>query len=246
MAIIHTLLGKLRGKLANQSFYVNRAGKNILRACPGKRRPGTKEQQRWEAEFTALREAGIWLEEALLLGFPEGRRQPAGERGFLRANAKRAAEVAAVDPARRFVRKAGVPRYFKAVLDYTRLLVADGTLATPEVRVEAEAAREGVKAGEKAYVVRFAHRGRLRERYECFLDDRVYGVIFVDAEVHCQVVELGRRGETWEREVRTRGMKAGQRAYAYVFATTAEGRGASPSVCTELSAEDFAADEEQG
>ena len=181
-----------------------------------------------------------------MLGFPEGRGLPAGERGFLKANAKRAAEVVPIDPTRKFTRKKGTPKYFKAVLDYTRLLVADGTLVTPEVRVETAAVTEGEKAGEQAYVVRFSHHGRLRERYECFLDDRVYGVLFVDTPESCLVIELGRRGETWEREARTPDFPAGRRVYAYVFAVTAEGRGASPSVCTALSAEDFAADEQQG
>lgn len=146
MAILHSILGKLTGKVADSSFYEDRAGQNILRSLPGERRPGTEAQQRWEAEFAALLDAAWLLGEAVYVGFPAGRKYPALEKGFLRANAKRAAEVEPIDPDRPFVRKKGVPRYFKARVDYARVLVADGTLVTPEVEVTE--VRAGAEAGE--------------------------------------------------------------------------------------------------
>lgn len=94
MAILHSILGKLTGKVADSSFYEDRAGQNILRSLPGERRPGTEAQQRWEAEFAALLDAAWLLGEAVYVGFPAGRKYPALEKGFLRANAKRAAEGA--------------------------------------------------------------------------------------------------------------------------------------------------------
>lgn len=147
MAILHSILGKLTGKVADSSFYEDRAGQNILRSLPGERRPGTEAQQRWEAEFAALMNAAWLLGEAVYVGFPAGRKYPALEKGFLRANAKRAAEVEPIDPERPFVRKKGTPKYFKARVDYARVLVADGTLVTPEVEVtevRAEMREEGL------------------------------------------------------------------------------------------------------
>lgn len=287
MAILHSILGKLTGKVADSSFYEDRAGQNILRSLPGERRPGTEAQQRWEAEFAALLDAAWLLGEAVYVGFPAGRKYPALEKGFLRANAKRAAEVEPIDPERPFVRKKGVPRYFKARVDYARVLVADGTLVTPEVEVtevraedgqaaegreegkvamaegweEGQAKEAGVvgmegqkgKAGRekrervvRERVVRFGHRGTVRERWECFRGDRVYGAVAMPEEDYCRVHLLGVRGETWEREVRTEAMPEGTPLYVYVFAVTEDGRGVSPSVCRAFLAEDAAADEEEG
>lgn len=282
MAILHSILGKLTGKVADSSFYEDRAGQNILRSLPGERRPGTEAQQRWEAEFAALLDAAWLLGEAVYVGFPAGRKYPALEKGFLRANAKRAAEVEPIDPERPFVRKKGTPKYFKARVDYARVLVADGTLVTPEVEVtevraedgqakerweegkvamaegweEGQAKEAGVvgmegqkgKAGreKRERVVRFGHRGTVRERWECFRGDRVYGAVAMPEEDYCRVHLLGVRGETWEREVRTEAMPEGTPLYVYVFAVTEDGRGVSPSVCRAFLAEDAAADEEEG
>lgn len=362
MAILHSILGKLTGKVADSSFYEDRAGQNILRSLPGERRPGTEAQQRWEAEFAALLDAAWLLGEAVYVGFPAGRKYPALEKGFLRANAKRAAEVEPIDPERPFVRKKGTPRYFKARVDYTRVLVADGTLVTPEVEVTevragdeagehvgvrstgqakegreegkatmaegweegqakeagmvgmeearaaegqeegqaaergdegwmamaerkgeewrtegeggtaemreegltamAEGRKEGGEAGMEGRkgkagrekrervvrerVVRFGHRGTVRERWECFRGDRVYGAVAMPEEDYCRVHLLGVRGETWEREVRTEAMPEGTPLYVYVFAVTEDGRGVSPSACRAFLAEDAAADEEEG
>lgn len=313
MAILHSILGKLTGKVADSSFYEDRAGQNILRSLPGERRPGTEAQQRWEAEFAALLDAAWLLGEAVYVGFPAGRKYPALEKGFLRANAKRAAEVEPIDPERPFVRKKGTPKYFKARVDYARVLVADGTLVTPEVEVTevraedgqakerreegqaaergdegwmamaerkgeewrtegegrtaemreegltamAEGRKEGGEAGmegrkgkagreKRERVVRFGHRGTVRERWECFRGDRVYGAVAMPEEDYCRVHLLGVRGETWEREVRTEAMPEGTPLYVYVFAVTEDGRGVSPSVCRAFLAEDAAADEEEG
>ncbi len=271
MAILHSILGKLTGKVADSSFYEDRAGQNILRSLPGERRPGTEAQQRWEAEFAALLDAAWLLGEAVYVGFPAGRKYPALEKGFLRANAKRAAEVEPIDPERPFVRKKGVPRYFKARVDYARVLVADGTLVTPEVEVTevraemreegltamAEGRKEGGETGmegrkgkagreKRERVVRFGHRGTVRERWECFRGDRVYGAVAMPEEDYCRVHLLGVRGETWEREVRTEAMPEGTPLYVYVFAVTEDGRGVSPSACRAFLAEDAAADEEEG
>ncbi len=285
MAILHSILGKLTGKVADSSFYEDRAGQNILRSLPGERRPGTEAQQRWEAEFAALLDAAWLLGEAVYVGFPAGRKYPALEKGFLRANAKRAAEVEPIDPERPFVRKKGTPKYFKARVDYARVLVADGTLVTPEVEVTevraedgqakeagvvgmeevreegltamAEGRKEGGEAGmegrkgkaggeKRERVVRFGHRGTVRERWECFRGDRVYGTVAMPEEDYCRVHLLGVRGETWEREVRTEAMPEGTPLYVYVFAVTEDGRGVSPSVCRAFLAEDAAADEEEG
>lgn len=329
MAILHSILGKLTGKVADSSFYEDRAGQNILRSLPGERRPGTEAQQRWEAEFAALLDAAWLLGEAVYVGFPAGRKYPALEKGFLRANAKRAAEVEPIDPERPFVRKKGTPKYFKARVDYARVLVADGTLVTPEVEVTevraedgqakerreegkvamaegweegqaaergdegwmamaerkgeewrtegegrtaemreegltamAEGRKEGGEAGMEGRkgkagrekrervvrerVVRFGHRGTVRERWECFRGDRVYGAVAMPEEDYCRVHLLGVRGETWEREVRTVAMPEGTPLYVYVFAVTEDGRGVSPSACRAFLAEDAAADEEEG
>lgn len=309
MAILHSILGKLTGKVADSSFYEDRAGQNILRSLPGERRPGTEAQQRWEAEFAALLDAAWLLGEAVYVGFPAGRKYPALEKGFLRANAKRAAEVEPIDPERPFVRKKGTPKYFKARVDYARVLVADGTLVTPEVEVTevragdgqakergdegwmamaerkgeewrtegeggtaemreegltamAEGRKEGGEAGMEGRkgkagrekrervvrerVVRFGHRGTVRERWECFRGDRVYGAVAMPEEDYCRVHLLGVRGETWEREVRTEAMPEGTPLYVYVFAVTEDGRGVSPSACRAFLAEDAAADEEEG
>lgn len=235
MAILHSILGKLTGKVADSSFYEDRAGQNILRSRPGERRPGTEAQQRWEAEFAALLDAAWRLGDAVYVGFPAGRKYPALEKGFLKANAKRAAEVEPIDPERPFVRKKGVPKYFKARVDYARVLVADGALAVPEVEVSV--AGEGMaedEEGKRERVVRFGHRGTVRERWECFRGDRVYGAVAMPEADYCRVHLLGRRGETWEAEVRTEALPEGKPLYVYVFAVTEEGREVSPSVCRVL------------
>lgn len=295
-------MGKLTGKVADSSFYEDRAGQNILRSLPGERGPGTEAQQRWEAEFAALLEAAWRLGDAVYVGFPAGRKYPALEKGFLKANARRAAEVEPIDPERPFVRKKGVPRYFKARVDYARVLVADGALAVPEVevsvadggteareagaeggraRAEGEARGAGRDAGvaaaeqersagegagtegqaagvetgregsegreeKRERVVRFGHRGTVRERWECFRGDRVYGAVAMPEEGYCRVHLLGVRGETWEAEVRTGALPEGKPLYVYVFAVAEEGREVSPSVCRVFSGEDAAGDEEEG
>ncbi len=127
--------------------------------------------------------------------------------------------------------------------------MAEGRKEGGEAGMEGRKGKAGREKRERVVrerVVRFGHRGTVRERWECFRGDRVYGAVAMPEEDYCRVHLLGVRGETWEREVRTEAMPEGTPLYVYVFAVTEDGRGVSPSVCRAFLAEDAAADEEEG
>ncbi len=225
MAIVSSILGKIKGKLGNVSCFETRDGKTVMRALPPKRKMGTLEQQRREEEFGTLSRCALLLPPVVKKGFPKGGGTAVGKRGFIQANmGKGAVVVEAVNPEREFVRREGEPKYFRGRIDYTRIQVAGGVVTPPSVSIELPG------QGATEQWVKFVNQGSVREGFDCFREDRVYGIAFCPSKRGVQVVEIGVRGETAETEnaFSTRHWQGD--IYFYAFATSADGKRASASV----------------
>ena len=99
MAIVSSILGKIKGKLGNVSCFETRDGKTVMRALPPKRKVGTLEQQRREEEFGTLSRCALLLPHVVKKGFPKGGGTAVGKREFIQANmGKGAVVVEAVNP----------------------------------------------------------------------------------------------------------------------------------------------------
>ena len=66
---------------------------------------------------------------------------------------------------------------------------------------------------------------------DCFLDDKIYGVVAGVRNKRCRVVELGTRGEAIGTSVDFPRNVEADELVVYVFAAGADGKDVSDSVC---------------
>lgn len=77
----------------------------------------------------------------------------------------------------------------------------------------------------------FECEGTRLESVDCFLDDRIIGVVMVCGGYWCLWEEIGTRGEGGRLETDFQLPSPGEKVAAYVFALSADGSSASDSVC---------------
>lgn len=225
MAIVKSTLGKLSGKLGNLVLYEGRDGETLCRSESVGPRRQTERQKRHSEAFGALMRAGRFLMPVVRLGFPGEPRFPAGVQGFVRANVNTAVTVAKIKPDKEVSARKRAPQEFRGVIDFSRLQVSAGSLGVPEgVTAEVDA---------EARTVRFVRREMDLESPCRFRDDELYGVVVSAVErPRCRVFPLGVRGAADDRSVKITGEHFRlERSAVYVFARSADGTKASPSVC---------------
>lgn len=226
MAVIDSIFGKLRGRVGNLVFYEDGTGRTVVRKRGGKRGPGKKEgQKRQNVVFGTLTGHGSWMREVIRLGFP-GRGGWQGSFGrFTRENMRGVVTTEPVSPGRPLSRRRRAMDEFRGEVDYGRLRVSAGTLAVPVGSVEVD---------REERLVRFRCEGQPVEAVDCYLDDRLYGVVLCPSLYVCRVVEIGSRGTGGEAEVTlpAKVKKSKKSTCAcYLFAVRADGMDASDSVC---------------
>ena len=121
-------------------------------------------------------------------------------------------------------------REFRGSIDYRKLRVAAGQLVPPSVSTEVDA---------ESRKVRFASPGVQLESIDCFLDDKIYGVVAGTRGKRCRVVELGTRGEAIDTSVDFPRNVEADEIVVYVFAASADGKDVSDSVCLHVSSDEI-------
>lgn len=225
MAIVNSTLGKMKGKVGNLVLYEGRDGETHCRAKGIMSKKKTEKQKRHFEAFGTVMRMAAFLKDIVRVGFPGEKHFPAGVQGFVRANVKTAVEVKRLKPEKKLSAQKQAPQEFEGRVVFARLQVADGSLGAPE-GVTAE-----VDAGTQT--VRFAWEGMGLESPCRYRDDRLYGVVLSMEEYPMsRVFPLGERGTGDERKVEiiSRYIRV-EDAAVYVFATSADGKQASPSVC---------------
>ncbi len=224
MAIIKSTFGKMKGKVGNLVLYDGPNGETLCRSNGHMTGKKTEKQKRHFEAFGTLMRLGIFLRAVIRVGFPGEKRFPAGVRGFVRANVNTAVEVEKIKPEKKVSAQKQAPEEFRGRVDFARLQVADGSLGAPEgVRAEVDAATQ---------TVRFSWPGMELESPCRFRDDRLYGVVVsLNERAISRVFPIGTRGESGDREVSVESEYIRvEHAAVYVFATSADGKKASPSV----------------
>lgn len=228
MAIVKSTFGKMKGKVGNLVLYDGPNGETFCRANGYMTGQKTEKQKRHFEAFGTLMRLGIFLRAVIRVGFPGEKRFPAGIQGFVRANVNTAVEVEKIKPEKKVNAQKQAPKEFRGRVDFARLQVADGSLGAPEgVRAEVDAATQ---------TVRFSWTGIALESPCRFRDDRLYGaVISLNKRAISRVFPIGTRGESGTREVTidSENIRV-EHAAVYVFATSADGKKASPSVFLEV------------
>lgn len=112
-------------------------------------------------------------------------------------------------------------------VDYEQLLCAQGSLTEPDVTATYNASTskivfENTSMGDVAY---------------CNADDKTYGVLVNTLQGGCRVIPLRERGESGSTSATLPAKWEKEHVKVYVFATSANGKMASPSVCITLAEE---------
>lgn len=184
MAIIKSPLGKFKGRIGNTVFY-DRNGENLVRKKPAPRPLRTEAQKRHAAEFGTIADIRGVANELIQVGFPGGGGLPKGGNGFMKANATGVATAVRKEPGKPLSRRKRATDEFACTVDYTKLRVAGGPLAVPKAKASLNA-----ETGE----VVFECEGTRLESVDCFLDDRIIGVVMVCGGYWCLWEEIGTRG----------------------------------------------------
>ena len=221
MAIIKSPLGKFKGRIGNTVFY-DRNGENLVRKKPAPRPLRTEAQKRHAAEFGTIADIRGVANELIQVGFPGGGGLPKGGNGFMKANATGVATAVRKEPGKPLSRRKKAVDEFACTVDYTKLRVAGGPLAMPKAKASLNA-----ETGE----VVFECEGTRLESVDCFLDDRIIGVVMVCGGYWCLWEEIGTRGGGGRLETDFGLPDPGDTVAAYVFALSADGQSASDSVC---------------
>lgn len=215
----------MTGKVGNIVLYEGRNGEILCRANAFLSKKKTEKQKRHFEAFGVVMRMSVFLKGIIRIGFPGEKQFPAGVRGFVRANVNTAVEVKKLNPEKRLSAQKCAPQEFEGRVDFTRLRVADGSLGVPEgVTAEVDA---------ETQTVRFVWQGMELESPFRFRDDRLYGaVVSLNKRAISRVFPIGTRGEsgTCEVTIDSENIRV-EHAAVYVFATSADGKQASPSVC---------------
>lgn len=222
MAEFVNSIGQVRGRYGNVIGYVGANGKNYCKGTALARKSGGEAEKRRSVVFGTVVARKGWMMSVIRVGFPGSDGYPKGFRGFTSANVPGAVVVEAINPGKEVNPRKKASQEFRGSINYGKLRVAAGALAVPSVEVN-------VDAGKREIV--FTHRGAPLESVDCFLDDKVYGAFLFEPESVCRVMELGTRGEAFEKSMEIPVEVDPARLVVYVFATNASGGRASDSVC---------------
>ncbi len=225
MAIVKSTLGKFSGRLGHVILYKGRDGKMLCRSEGVMPTPKSEQQKRHCEAFGTVVKTGRFLLPVIQVGFPGEKRFPAGMQGFIRANVKTAVTVTKIKPEKKVNVQKRAPQEFEGEIDFSRLQVSDGSLGTPE----------GVTATVDAETqsVRFIRQEMGLESPCRFRDDELYGVVVsIGKRPQFRIFSLGARGVADERcfKIVSKHLRV-EEAAVYVFANSADGKKASPSVC---------------
>lgn len=215
-------LGKIRGKVGNIIVYVTKEGKNCCKSSPLERKPGGEGQKRQNAAIAAIAKRKRWLMKVIRVGFPGGKGYAKGFSGFISANVRSAVSVERIHPEQEEHTCKKALQEFKGTVDYGKLRVAAGRLATPDVSAEV--------CPERRKII-FTSPGTPLESVHCFADDKIYGVVIDPSKRKCHFQELGVRGISFCTEADFPPEASPEHLAAYAFATSADGKDASDSVC---------------
>lgn len=216
-------IGKIRGKYGNLIGYMGANGKNYCKGSAITRKSGGEPQKRQSVAFGTTVQGKKWMAKAVRLGFPGGNGYPKGFNGFISANVMNAITVEKIDPEKPLSPRKKATREFQGTIDYEKLRVAAGQLVIPVVGVEVDTNNRKVS---------FTSRGIPVEAVDCFLDDKIYGVILDENKQRCRVGELGTRGESINTSMDFPDeVEEADGIIVYVFAASADGKDVSDSVC---------------
>lgn len=222
MAELENIFGKIRGRLGNVDFYKGKNGKNYCKSASFKRRSSKKPQKCSSVVFGTVTGMERWLLKIIRIGFPGGNGYPKGVNGFASANAVGVVEPETIHPDQPFNRRKKATQLFRGIINPAKLRIAAGTLVSPR----AEAIIDPVNRQ-----ATFTHHGILINSVDCFMDDKIYGVILFPQKQYCQLVTLGTRGETTSINVDLPEKVDPDETALYIFATSASGKEASDSIC---------------
>lgn len=228
MAIVKSTLGKFSGRLGHLILYKGRDGQMLCRSEGVMPNRKSEQQKRHCEAFGTVVKTGRYLLPVIQAGFPGEKQFPAGMQGFIRANVNTAVTVTKTNPEKAVSAQKRAPQEFQGEIDFSRLQVSDGSLEAPE----------GVTATVDAeeQTVRFSRQEMGLESPNRFRDDELYGVVVsTRSKPDFRLFSLGVRGEADERsfKIASKYLRVEESA-VYVFATSADGRKASPSVCLSV------------
>lgn len=225
MAQIQSTLGNIKGKFGHVVIYRNKDGKSLMRSSGFNHKIHSEARKRSTTAFSTVAHCKQWLQEVIRLGFPEGNRNFQGNAGFMHANATTATVV-----------KSEHPQGYKGYVDTSKFRVSAGILEKPDMTLDINTTDR---------TLTFRHHGCVYNRIDCFTTDRLYAVAISFSTYTYQLVELGTRGTDSETTVTLNPQIHTNDLSVYTFATQADGKNSSDSVCLYTSVPNKEKEEEE-
>ncbi|WP_099291990.1 DUF6266 family protein [Butyricimonas sp. Marseille-P3923] len=205
------LAGGYKGSIGGTTYYFWK-GDNIARkkGIPGKKSKSEKVVEQ-RMKFTELSLLALAMCHVSEVGFPQRDRKWTPSNAFFSCNK----DVCSVED--------GV-----VVVDYERLKCSKGRLMLPEVTATLD-----VETGKVMF-----SQTEMEVDSDCYLDDRVYGVLLEKEQKLCRLVALRDRGESGSTSASIPRTWKVESVEAYAFAVRADGKMASNTLHVNLGSGD--------
>lgn len=222
MAQIQSTLGNIRGKLGHVIIYRNQEGKNLMRSSGSNYKIKSAARKKSTTAFCTVAHCRQWLQEVIRLGFPGNNQIPKGNAGFMHANATAAVTVRREDSLTPAGSRSKLVKEYEGYVDPARFRIAAGCLEKPAITLDIDTAGR---------TLTFHNHGCVYDRIDCFTTDRLYAVAISFSTYSYQIIELGMRGADSETTVSLKPQIPAEEMAVYVFASKADGKTVSDSIC---------------
>lgn len=205
MARVHPDLAGAYTRSLGGTVYYMRNGDNIVRrkGVWNENRKSSVEQEKQQQRFGVINAVGAMVKDVVNMGFPQRKRKFSGVNMFVHLNTNVWKEEGD-----------------EVAVDYTKLVLAKGSLLAPEATV--------VTNSETMTVTftcpKFESENNAKE------DDRVYGVVIDPKNGFCRCHELCKRGVGGEYNFKLSDSWDIEEVQLYVFALSRDGKFASKSL----------------
>ncbi len=229
MAQIQSILGNIKGKFGHVVIYRNKEGKSLMRSSGSNHKIHSEARKRSITAFSTVAHCKQWLQEVIRLGFPGSKQIPKGNAGFMHANATAATVVWRKDSRTPSGYRSKLIKEYEGYVDPIKFRIAAGVLEKPDITLDINATGR---------TLTFHNHGISYNKIDCFTTDRIYAAVLSFSTYSYQIIELGIRSTNSETTVSLHPeIPTGDMA-VYVFATRADGKTVSDSVCLHASVGD--------
>ena len=203
-------IANYRGRIGKISYYIRECENMARKSSSAGKISDSPAAVAQRTKFGRLIKLSRELSPAITLGFPQRKRGQSPANAFMSLNK----EICTLEDD-------------TLTVDYEQLQCAQGSLTEPDITATYNTSTSKITFENTA----------MEDLAYCNADDKTYGVLVNTQGGGCRVIPLGERGESGSTSVTLPAKWEKEHVIVYVFATSANRKMASPSVCITLTEE---------